>query len=365
MLIELTTASPPYKVTQRKASEELKRRMQGDAAVARLIDITKKFSGIDSRFIVIPDGNDNTEKNFFTTNEGNHYNPDTQARMQMYEKWSAKLAEDAVEELFTKTKIDHNRINRLITISCTGFYAPGLDYHLIQKFNLPKSIKRTNIGFMGCSAALNGVNSVWEALNSNKEKNISTLLVAVEICSIHLQTQTTRDNILANMIFADGASAVLFSNETENGLKPQLKISFAETVLFDNSAEFMGWKIGNYGFEMLLSSEIPKIILESATPEIKKILNKKGFDVGGIKFWALHPGGRAILDSLQKGLGLNDGQMFPSREVLRNYGNMSSVSILFILKKILQDNVIHKGEYCCSVAFGPGLTMELVMFEGV
>jgi predicted naringenin-chalcone synthase len=363
MLIDLTTASPPYKVTQKKASDELKRRMQGDAFVARFIDITEKFSGIDSRFIVIPDGNDNSEKNFFTTNDGNHFNPDTQTRMLMYERWSIKLAEDAVQELLIKTKVNPNKINRLITISCTGFYAPGLDYYLIQKFNLAKSIKRTNIGFMGCSAALNGVNSVWEALNSSKEKNITTLLVAVEICSIHLQTQATRDNILANMIFADGASAVLFSNENE--LIPKLKISFAESVLFDNSAEFMGWKIGNYGFEMLLSSDIPKIILESAAPEVKKILNKNGLEIDDIKFWALHPGGRAILDSLQKGLGLKDEQMFASRDVLRNYGNMSSVSVLFILKKILQENKISKGEYCCAVAFGPGLTMELVMFEGV
>ena len=363
MLIELTTASPPYKVTQRKACEELKMRMKGNTAIARLIDITEKYSGIDSRFIVIPDGNDDSEKNFFTTDDGSHFNPDTQARMQMYEKWSAKLAVEAVTELFTKTKIDHNKINRIITISCTGFYAPGLDYHLIQKFNLPKSVKRTNIGFMGCSAALNGINSVWETLNSNKEKNVTILLVAVEICSIHLQTLATRDNILSNMIFADGASAVLFSNENE--FDPKLKITFTETVLFDNSAEFMGWKIGNYGFEMVLSSDIPKIILDSAAPEIEKILDKKGFKVADVKFWALHPGGRAILDSLQKGLGLSDTQLFPSREVLRNYGNMSSVSILFILKKISEDNVINKGELCCAIAFGPGLTMEIVMFEGV
>jgi predicted naringenin-chalcone synthase len=337
--------------------------MKGEAAVARLINMTEKYSGIDSRFIVIPDGSENNEKKFFTTDDGNHNIPDTQARMKMYEYWSKKLTEEAVSDLFAKTKIDRNKINRLITISCTGFYAPGLDYYLIQKFNLPKSIKRTNIGFMGCSAALNGINSVWEVLNSSNEKNITTLLVAVEICSIHLQTQATRDNILANMIFSDGASAVLFSNE--NNFSPKLKISFAETVLFDNSAEFMGWKIGNYGFEMLLSSDIPKIILESAAPEVKKMLGKNGIEIGDIKFWALHPGGRAILDSLQKGLKLNDYQMFPSREILRNFGNMSSVSILFILKKILKENKIQKGEYCCAVAFGPGLTMELVMFEGV
>lgn len=221
-------------------------------------------------------------------------------------------------------------------------------------------VKRTNIGFMGCAASLIGVNSVWEAMKQNQNENI--LMVSVELCSLHLQTKPTRDNILANMIFADGAAAALFS-KTNTSIKPKLEIEFAESFLFENSAKFMGWKIGNNGFEMMLSSELPKIILNSASPRAKEILLNKGFNISQIKHWALHPGGRAILDSLQNGLELSDEQLKPSREILKNYGNLSSVSILFVLKNIKENNLLQKDEYCCAIAFGPGLTMELVLFR--
>ncbi len=127
----------------------------------------------------------------------------------------------------------------------------------------------------------------------------------------------------------------------------------------------MGWKIGDFGFEMLLSSELPKIILEQAVPEVKKILNSLGIKKEEIKHWALHPGGRAILDSLQNGLELNDDNMKPSRDVLNNYGNMSSASILFVLKEILKTRDIEQNDLCCAVAFGPGLSMEIALLKGV
>jgi predicted naringenin-chalcone synthase len=126
----------------------------------------------------------------------------------------------------------------------------------------------------------------------------------------------------------------------------------------------MGWEIGNFGFEMILSQELPKIIFEQAMPQLKILLQRMGIAKEEIKYWALHPGGRAILDSMQKGLDLSDEAMIPSRAVLKNYGNMSSVSILFVLKEILDNKKIAKGEYCCAVAFGPGLTMEVALLKG-
>src|ERR1035438_6011357 len=135
----------------------------------------------------------------------------------------------------------------------------------------------------------------------------------------------------------------------------------SSSFLFNGSAEFMGWEIGNFGFEMILSQELPKIILEQAMPRLKLILQRFGINKEEIKYWALHPGGRAILDSMQKGLELSAESMIPSRIVLKNYGNMSSVSILFVLKEIISTYIITKGEYCCAVAFGPGLTMEVAL----
>ncbi|MBS4033081.1 MAG: type III polyketide synthase [Ignavibacterium sp.] len=361
MLIDIATASPPFKVQQDFAASELKKRMGGTSAISRMIDMAANQSGIDHRFFVIRDGETNSDEKFYTR-KGNHFSPDTKSRMSEYEKWSIELTKNAVKDLAEKNKIDFTSIDRLITISCTGFFAPGLDYELIKEFNISPTVKRTNIGFMGCAASLIGVNSVWEAMNNNQSENI--LMVSVELCSLHLQTEPTRDNILANMIFADGAAAAYFSNK-KNDEAPKLEIQFAESFLFEESAKFMGWKIGNNGFEMMLSSELPKIILNSAAPKAIEILNKKGITVNEVKHWALHPGGRAILDSLQNGIHLSDEQLKPSREVLNNYGNLSSVSILYVLKSILISQQLKKDDICCAIAFGPGLTMELVLFKVV
>jgi len=278
MLIDITTASPPFEVEQTKAAEELKNRMGKEGATSRLIDMAARYSGIDKRYIVVPDAETETNNKFFTNTDGKHFNPDTKSRMILYEEWAIKLTSESVQKILTKNKINPDDINRLITISCTGFFAPGIDYHLINRFNFPKSIKRTHIGFMGCAAALVGVNSVWEALSLQNEDSATTLLVAVELCSLHLQTKATRDNILANMIFADGAAAGIFTSKNNGGAEPLLKIISAHSILFENSAEFMGWKIGNFGFEMMLSSELPKIILETAAPNVTNILNKEGVD---------------------------------------------------------------------------------------
>ncbi len=362
MLIDISAANPPFKISQSKAVEELKKRMIGRPAVSRMIDAAAVHSGIESRFIVVQDAEDNSEK--FYSRDGNFITPDTKSRMMEYEKWSKQLAKQAVEKLIKENDFDPANINRLITISCTGFFAPGLDYFLINEFKIPLTVKRTNIGFMGCAASIIGFNSVLESMNSIPESKSNTLLVSVELCSLHLQTEPTRDNILANMIFADGCAAALFSNSSFAKEQSKLKLQSVDSILFEQSADFMGWKIGNSGFEMILSSELPKIIQDAAVPQLRQILKSYGLDIKLIKHWALHPGGRAILDALQNGLNISDELMEPSRKVLRNFGNMSSASILFVLKEILLTRKIYKDEFCCAVAFGPGLTMEVALFQG-
>jgi predicted naringenin-chalcone synthase len=191
----------------------------------------------------------------------------------------------------------------------------------------------------------------------------TTLLVAVELCSLHLQTEPTRDNILSNMIFADGCAAALFSRDPV--LSPRLDLLFTASYLFPQSSGFMGWKIGNTGFEMMLSSELPRIIEQEAAPALERILKEQGIERSSVRHWALHPGGSAILDALQSGLRLEDHDMAPSRAVLRHHGNMSSPSILFVLKELLDTRRIAPAEVVCAVAFGPGLTMEVTVMKGV
>ncbi|MCX6120695.1 MAG: type III polyketide synthase [Ignavibacteriales bacterium] len=362
MLIHITTSNPPYKVSQAKVSEELKTRMAVRPAIGRLIDTAAQHSGIETRYVVVPDAEDAPSQKFYSTGSGS-VTPDTKTRMTKYEHWSKVLAKEAVGRLLEETRCAPSSVKRLITISCTGFYAPGIDYELINEFHFPVSIQRTHIGFMGCAAALVGLTSVKESLQAADNSNSTTLLVAVEICSLHLQTEPTRDNILANMIFADGCAAALFSKSPE--YSPKLQLLSTHSHLFANSAEFMGWKIGNTGFEMMLSSELPRIILEEAVPVLHGIMKRQGIEEHSIHQWVLHPGGRAILDSLQTGLQLSDEDMLPSRDVLRKHGNMSSPSILFVMKELLATRKVLKDEYVCAVAFGPGLTMEVAFLKGI
>jgi len=359
MLIEIATASPPYKVDQPVAAAELKKRMVGSPVVGRMIDMAAHHSGIAQRFLVIPDGEEDAEKKFYSSG-GGYVVPDTKTRMEEYERWSKTLATRAVEGILSATKTDPNEIERLITISCTGFFAPGLDHYLIERFQIPATVKRTNIGFMGCAASLIGFNSVLESMSAAQSAGSKTLLLSVELCSLHLQTEPTRDNILANMIFADGCAAAMFANDATQG---GLDLLSTSSYHFRQSSEYMGWKIGNFGFEMILSSDLPKIILTEAVPKLKEILVGQGVRPETIVHWALHPGGRAILDSLQKGMHLTDEQMLPSRTVLNTYGNLSSASILFVLKEILKNSVLKKDDLVCAVAFGPGLTMESALLK--
>ena len=363
MLIDISTVVPPYKVNQQKATEGLKKRMGEKPAVARLIEAASYHSGIESRYIVIPDAEEESSNKFYS-HKGIFISPDTATRMKEYEKWSALLAAKAVSQIINKNDFNIQKINRLITISCTGFFAPGLDYKIIKEFGIPPNVKRTNIGFMGCAASLIGFNSIIEANSSNQAEN-NTLLISVEVCSLHLQSEPSRDNILANIIFADGCAAALFSNAKEFKSKMRLDLLSVHSFLFENSSEYMMWKIGNCGFEMILSSDLPKIILNEAVPKLKEILGTKGLNPEEINHWALHPGGRAILDSLEKGLEISEEKMTPSREVLKNFGNMSSASILFVLKEIIDSGKIKENDNICAVAFGPGLTMEVAFLKGL
>jgi len=362
MLLHISTASPPYVVEQHRAAEELKRRMGERPAVARMIDAAASRSGIETRHVVVPDAEPSVEMRFYPLDPGAP-SPGTKQRMMLYKDWANKLSAAAVTDVLQSTGCAPSSIDRLITVSCTGFSAPNFDYHLLTTLGLSPDIQRTHIGFMGCAAALVGFTSVLDSLRGGSQDQRTTLLVAVELCSLHLQTEPTRDNILANMIFADGCGAALFSTTPGARAKARLVRTFSHT--FPASAEFMGWEIGDTGFEMTLSSQLPEIIAEQAAPVARQIIGRMGLEPAQIRHWALHPGGRAIIDALQTGLQLSDEQTEPSRAVLRQYGNMSSASILFVLKELFSRTLLQPDEWLCAIAFGPGLSMEMAFLKGI
>ena len=353
MLLHISTASPPYRVEQRKAAEELKQRMGERPAVARMIDAAASRSGIETRHVVVPDAEPSVSTRFYPV-DPSAPSPGTKQRMMLYKEWSNKLSVAAVTDLLQSTGRSASSIDRLITISCTGFSAPNFDYHLITTLGLSPDVQRTHIGFMGCAASLVGFTSVLDSLRSGTGMPRTTLLVSVELCSLHLQTEPTRDNILANMIFADGCGAALFSTAPGVPAKAELVRTFSH--VFPASAHFMGWEIGDTGFEMMLSSQLPEIIAQQAAPVARQIIDRMGLTPGQIRHWALHPGGRAIIDALQTGLDLTNEQAEPSRAVLRRYGNMSSASILFVLKELFSRTRVQPDEWLCAIAFGPGLS---------
>jgi predicted naringenin-chalcone synthase len=361
MLLHVATASPPFIVHQSRAAEELKRRMGERPAVARMIDAAAARSGIETRCVVVPDAEPDVTERFFPV-DPSAPSPGTKQRMVLYKEWANKLSAAAVTDVLQSTGYDPSMVQRLITVSCTGFSAPNFDYHLLTTLGFSPDVQRTHIGFMGCAAALVGFTSVLDSMRGGGGQQ-TTLLVSVELCSLHLQTEPTRDNILANMIFADGCGAALFSNAP--GVKAQAKLVGTFSHIFPASAHIMGWEIGDTGFEMMLSSQLPEIIAEQAAPAAKKIIERMGLEPKQIRHWALHPGGRAIIDALQNGLHLTDEQTEPSRAVLRQYGNMSSTSILFVLKELFSRTHLQTDEWLCAIAFGPGLSMEMAFLKGI
>jgi len=274
--------------------------------------------------------------------------PDTHTRMRFYEQHALTLAVRALDQLtISACKKD---ITHLIITTCTGFYAPGIDLQIVQHYGLNPAIERTVIGFMGCYAGLNALKLARHIVRSEPSSTI--LIVNLELCTIHLQETDDLEQTLSFLIFADGCAASIVSAQPI-GIELQ---SFTSTVM-PESADQITWRIGVNGFDMGLSGKIPLTIAAGLPSRLDAILSyRKPED---ITHWAVHPGGRTILDAVQQGIGLTDETLRQSRDILRRYGNMSSASIMFVLKEMLSANA-GRG---CAMAFGPGLTIESMLFQ--
>jgi len=276
--------------------------------------------------------------------------PDTQTRMRFYEYHALTLATRALDQLnFVEHKDD---VTHLIFTTCTGFYAPGIDLQVVEHYGLNPSVERTVIGFMGCNAGLNALKLARHIVRSEPSSKVAIL--NLELCTIHLQETDNLEQLLSFLIFADGCSASLVSAKPV-GIELQ---SFTSTIMPD-SADQITWHIGGLGFDMVLMGRVPSTITKGLPSNLDRILC--GHRTQDIDHWAVHPGGRTILDAVQKSIGLPDNMLAPSRDVLRRFGNMSSATVMFVLKEMLQPGTpAGRG---CSMAFGPGLTVESMMFQ--
>ncbi len=272
--------------------------------------------------------------------------PCTQKRMQYFERHAFDLARRALDQL------DLTGVTHLITTTCTGFYAPGVEHQIIRHYGLSPQIERTTVGFMGCFAALNSLKLARHIVRSEPAARVAIL--NLELCTLHLKSSGTLEEMLSFLIFADGCAASIVSAEPE-GIELE---SFRTTVLED-AADLITWRIGNLGFDMHLSGQVPAAIAGSLDVNLDSMLN--GCTRRDIHHWAVHPGGRSILDAVRDGAGLEESQLHISREVLRRFGNMSSATIMFVLRDILDGKSMSAPG--CAMAFGPGLTVESLRFN--
>jgi alpha-pyrone synthase len=275
--------------------------------------------------------------------------PATEERMSLFRREAAVLAESAVERVIQDERA---KITHLLITCCTGFSAPGLDFDIISRCSLPRSVERTFIGFMGCYAGINALKLARHIVRS--ERGARVLIVNLELCTLHLQETTAIEQILSFLLFADGCAASIVSAVPE-GLA--LERFYAATI--PDSAELITWNIGNSGFDMVLSGRMPAALREALPESIDDILDGNAPESVGL--WAVHPGGRSILDAVEHALSLPASALTVSRDVLRRFGNMSSATVMFVLERML--NEAPAGQLGCAMGFGPGIVAETMLFR--
>lgn len=281
--------------------------------------------------------------------------PSTAERMHQYEEAALPLALAASSAALKNADVAADEISHLITVSCSGFSAPGCDIAMIERLGLNPNVARTHIGFMGCHAALNGLR-VMKAF-TDADPHACALMSAVELCSLHQQYGWNPDRVVSNALFADGAAAVVGRN-TDHDEECWRLVASGSTVIPD-TVDAMSWRIGDHGFQMTLSPRVPELIRQNLKPWIDEWLAASGLTIGDVGCWAVHPGGPKVLTATAEAAGFEPELLAPSREVLAEYGNMSSPTVLFIIDRLRQNGARLP---CVSLAFGPGLTIEAALF---
>ncbi|WP_235298978.1 type III polyketide synthase [Portibacter marinus] len=351
-------ANPAYKSEQMQIYEYMIGAIPFNERERKILKYLYKKSGINSRYSVLPDfSNSNGTERFY--NEKNNFNPRVENRLSKYDDASLPLATKAISNCLLDSNVRSEEITHLITISCTGMSAPGMDTEIIRDLKLNTNLQRFNITFMGCFAAINGLKLAHTICKA--EPNAKVLVVSVELCTLHFQNEISEDYNLSNMLFADGAAATIVTSQPLNGRA--LSIHGFHSEINDDGVKDMSWNISSSGFLMKLSSYVPALLKTGFKGVIDKVLEHYQLKYDDLQYWAIHPGGKRILDNIEKEFHLEVKKLEASREVLREFGNMSSPTILFVLKNLLENGHIQKGQYIFTAAFGPGLTTETALLS--
>lgn len=356
------TANPAYKIPQMQIADFMATALQFDEQQTRKLKALYRVSGIGQRYSVLEDYQlANGNFSFFPNTPDLEPFPAVQKRMDLYKKHAVALSEQAIANCLNKMPgIEISSITHLITVSCTGMYAPGLDIELVEKLGLNSTVQRTAVNFMGCYAAFNAIKLADAICKSTPDAKI--LLVCTEICTIHFQKYTEQDHLVSNALFGDGAAAVLMQGQPDGEFSLELESFHCE--LAPAGKQEMAWHIGDTGFEMTLSSYVPDLIKSGIRKLTDNLLQGLKTQLAEIKLFAIHPGGRRILEVIEQELGMTREDNRYAYQVLRDYGNMSSATVLFVLKELME-NLTYKEQHepVLSFAFGPGLTLESMLLK--
>ncbi|NDK56794.1 type III polyketide synthase [Pontibacter fetidus] len=361
-LCAIGTANPAHKIPQLQVADFMARALQFDEPNTRKLKALYRLSGIGQRYSVLQDyTQQNGNFTFYPNTPTLEPFPTVQQRMDVYKRHAVDLSEEAVRNCLQQTPtIALTEITHLITVSCTGMYAPGLDIELVERLGLPATVQRTAVNFMGCYAAFNAIKLADAICKADADANV--LLVCTEICTIHFQNNPAEDHLVSNALFGDGAAAVLMQGKPCKEMSLELQSFHCD--LAPAGKRDMAWHIGDTGFEMTLSSYVPDLIKSGIKQLTDRLLQGLKTTLPEIKLFAIHPGGRRILEVIEQELGMTRDDNRYAYQVLRDFGNMSSATVLFVLKALM-DNLTHneKDEPVLSFAFGPGLTLESMLLK--
>ena len=370
-ILKIATAVPDYCYSQ-ETLMSIYRNSTDDETARRKIKILAAKSGISTRYSALKDYGETVEN--FTFFEPNRYllpTPSLSNRMAVFRPEALKLSLRAIYNL-PNFDAEKRTITHIITVTCTGLFAPGLDIELLQMLALQPTTHRSSINFLGCNAAIIALKQAHDICQHQPEAKV--LIVCTELCTLHFQTNYSDDYLLSNLLFADGSAAVLvggkpsegpLSINVKNGQKRDersVKITRFDSFCIPDSRNEMAWQLSETGFIMNLTSYVADLIKAN----IQKMLSNIGLNKNDIDSWAVHPGGKKIVENFGVAMGLSAENLAESYKILNNYGNMSSPTVLFVLKEILENNTENANRNnIFAAAFGPGLTVETMQLSQI
>jgi predicted naringenin-chalcone synthase len=334
----------------RYSQEEILRSVQPLFKRARHAGIIFEGSGVAYRHTVVPPG-------------FHERGLSTEARNDIYFTHAVPLGEVTIRRCLDAAGLGPGDIDDFFVISCTGFDIPGLDLQLAGRLGMRPDLRRTCILGMGCYAAFPGLLRAREAVAGRPGR--TSMVLALELCSLHVQTDDTYENVVCSALFSDGAGAAVIQSPsgTAGEPLPGPRLIDSATHCDYDTLDHMAFHLTDHGFQMRLSSYVPRVLAAKVEDFVDGLLRRNGLERGDVRLWGIHPGGKKILDHIQSRLGLTEAQVRISHDVLRDYGNMSSATILFVLDEIQRREDPLVGDYGVLMAFGPGLTMEAALLR--